>query len=285
MILFKLESLGVLVELREHLGLSLGWSSCSLLAIVFFNFIQSENFVPGISFLVCFLEVESLRHDLGHGVVIVLSLLDVRTNDFQLVVFLQTSLEHVVLGPLDGHGVVGLIGGDPQCESADDSLMESATVHGQFPVRSLQLAFSFRMKHQKWDRGEQSLRHELRETFSEFPTSQHGHGIPVNGFVMSKQVALLAVLVQMWAAQSTVSRVDLSIVRIETDWLLVDWTSREVMLFITTGGAPGSNQILSAADLDLSVSDKGDLDLIFRKESVVDSLSGFFQIDPEVGLS
>ena len=102
-------------------------------------------------FLVCFLEVESLRHNLGHGVVITFSLLDVRTNDFQLVVFLQTSLEHVVLGSLDGHGVVGLIGGDPQSESADNSLMESATVHGQFPVGSLQLALPVWMKNQKWN--------------------------------------------------------------------------------------------------------------------------------------
>ena len=82
---------------------------------------------------------------------ITFSLLDVRTNDFQLVVFLQTSLEHVVLGSLDGHGVVGLIGGDPQSESADDSLMESATVHGQFPVGSFQLTFSVWMEHQKGD--------------------------------------------------------------------------------------------------------------------------------------
>ena len=56
----------------------------------------------------------------------------------------------------------------------------------------------------------------------------------MNGFVMSKQVALLAVLVQMWAAQSTVSRVDLSVVRIATDRLFVDRASREVMFLVTT---------------------------------------------------
>ena len=151
MFLFKLELLGVLIELREHLGLPFGGSSSSPLAIVFFNFIQSENPVPSVSLPVGLLEVESLRHDFGHGVVITFSLLDVRTNDFQLVVFLQTRLEHVVLGPLDGHGVVGLIGGDPQSESADDSLMESATVHGQFPVGSFQLTFSVWMEHQKGD--------------------------------------------------------------------------------------------------------------------------------------
>ena len=151
MILFKLEPLGILVELCMNFGLSLRRSSRSLLLVIFLNFIQSENILPRVSFPVCFLEVESLRHNPGHGVVIPFSLLDVRTNDFQLVVFLQTSLEHVVLGSLDGHGVVGLIGGDPQSESADDSLMESATVHGQFPVGSLQLAFPVWMKNQKWD--------------------------------------------------------------------------------------------------------------------------------------
>ena len=150
-ILFKLEPLGILVELCVNLGLSLRRSSRSLLLVIFLNFIQSENILPRVSFLVCFLEVESLRHNLGHGVVITFSLFDVRTNDFQLVVFLQTSLEHVVLGSLDGHGVVGLIGGDPQSESADDSLMESATVHGQFPVGSLQLALPVWMKNQKWN--------------------------------------------------------------------------------------------------------------------------------------
>ena len=107
MILFKLEPFGVLVELRVNLGLSLRRSSRSLLLVIFLNFIQSENILPRVSFLVCFLEVESLCHNLGHGVVIPFSLLDVCTNDFQLVVFLQTSLEHVVLGSLDGHGVVG----------------------------------------------------------------------------------------------------------------------------------------------------------------------------------
>ena len=107
----------------------------------------------------------------------------------------------------------------------------------------------------------------------------------MNGFVMSKQVALLAVLVQMGAAQSTVSRIDLSVMRIATDWLLVDRASREVMFLVTTGGASGSDQVFDTADLDLSVGDEGDLGLVFREESVVDSLSGFFQIDPEVGLS
>ena len=107
----------------------------------------------------------------------------------------------------------------------------------------------------------------------------------MNGFVMSKQVALLAVLVQMGTAQSTVSRIDLSVMRIATDWLLVDRTSREVVFLVTAGGAPSSNQVFDAADLDLSVGDEGDLGLVFREESVVDSLSGFFQIDPEVGLS
>jgi hypothetical protein len=72
---------------------------------------------------------------------------------------------------------------------------------------------------------------------------------------------------------------------IATDWLLVDRASREVMFLVTTRGASCSNQVFDAADLDLSVGDKIDPGLIFRKESVVDSLSGFFQIDPEVGLS
>ena len=107
----------------------------------------------------------------------------------------------------------------------------------------------------------------------------------MNGFVMSKQMALLAVLVQMWTAQSPVSRVDLPIVRIAADGLLVDRTSREVVFLVTARRAPRSNQVFDAADLDLSVGNEGDLGLVFREESIVDSLSGSFQIDPEVGLS
>ena len=46
MILFKLEPLGVLVELRVNLGLSLRRSSRSLLLVIFLNFIQSESIFP-----------------------------------------------------------------------------------------------------------------------------------------------------------------------------------------------------------------------------------------------
>ena len=227
-----------------------------------------------------FLKVEPFGEVSGELVEATIRFLGILANDLQLIVLLQPELSHVRFVSLSHQ-----VGSDSKSKSSDDGLVETPVVKGVLPVKSLDLLSAFLVKSQQGNGGEESLVHESEESFANLPEGHHDFRSPMDVFVMSDHLTVLAVEMKMRTAKGAVSVVGDPIVRVLTNRVLLDRAVLELMSLVTTRGASQAKKFFGREHADLIVLDKRDLVFSFGPESLVDLVRGLLQNDVEVGFA
>ena len=181
------------------------------------------------------LEVEPLSEISGKSVEVSISLLDILSNDLQLIVLAE--LSHVRLVPLSHH----------------DGLMKSSMIDGVLPVQGLVFLLSLLVQCQKWNRSQDPFVHEAEESLAKFLKQHHDFRGSVDFLVVSNHLAMLAVEVQVRTAKSAVD-----VVQVLASRILLDGAFLDLMSLACARGASQSEKFFRRHHADFIILDELD---------------------------